>query len=538
MAAKYAKILLFVSNDGVRVYGWQHRVLTLLGSYAATPEGRQAFDGQLAEVGHLPHYVLLDVVEEDFHTETIPHVYGRDRAALLVRKRQQQFRGSHYTNAWLQGREEGGRRDDRILLSGLLTNDLLDGWLDYLLRRHVPLAAVCSMALLSVSVVNRFNPDAEHVLLVTEEGRSGIRQSYFKNGELKFSRLTALQDTDEAELAPKIVAESRRTRQYLASLRLLGREDVVSTLVLCHANNRERLQQQCRSGEGVEFLFMALEDVAKAFRLHYAGPIGVAELLLQLLAKRGWRNHYAPSSRRRHYWLWRAGRWLTLGAVVTLLLGGAIAAWLQQETGSIKDATLALANQRHSAERLKKDNLLPLSDLPPPAVMKQAVDRINLAHQRWPSMSEQLQRLSQLLTRYEALQLAELGWAVSPDESFLSEAVTQGGGMSNGAMPTPDPASAADGTSPAPATKRNELVHLRGSINPFTDNYRFALESIQHFSQEWERENKAKVRLLKLPIDVKSDKTIDLEQLSQGKEQDKTDFELLLVRPLPLGGGQ
>ena len=57
---------------------------------------------------------------------------------------------------------------------------------------------------------------------------------------------------------------------------------------------------------------MALEDVASAFRLHYPGSISVAELLLQLMAKRGRRNHYAPPERRRHFWLWQLGRGLVL----------------------------------------------------------------------------------------------------------------------------------------------------------------------------------------------------------------------------------
>ncbi|MGL5987028.1 MAG: hypothetical protein ACRCZ5_09165 [Burkholderiales bacterium] len=541
MAAQPAKILLFISNDSLAAYGWRRRTLSLLGRFQPTPEGRAAFDVLIAGFARIPHYVLLDVVEEDFHTETIPHVYGRDRKALLARKRQQHFRGSHYSNAWLQGREPDGRRDDRVLLSGLLNDELVDGWLNCLQRRQVPLAAVCSMALLCVSVVKRFNPDAEHVLLVTEEAGSGIRQSYYKNGELKFSRLTALQDVDEAELGPKIIAESRRTRQYLASLRLLGRDDVLSTLVLCHADNRERLQEACVRSEGIDFHFMALEDVAAALRLHYPGSISVAELLLQLLAKRGRRNHYAPPARRRHFWLWQLGRGLVFASVLVVLLGGVTAAWLLQQSQETASATQILLSQAQRAERQKQQNVLPVSDLPSPAVMRQAVNRIDLAQQRWPSMTQQLLHLSQLLSRYEALHLSEIAWAVSTDESFVTDTPAQGTQQQAGVADTVP--AAGDGSEAAPSgdagpIRRNELVRVRGTVQPFTDNYRFALDTIQQFAGQWARDNAAQVRQLKLPIDIKPSQTIDLEQLRQGREQEHTDFELLLVRPLPVEGGQ
>lgn len=535
MAAKASKILLFISNDCLSAYAWRRRDLSLLGRFEPTPEGRAALDTLLADIGHIPHYVLLDVVEEDFHTETIPHVYGRDRAALLARKRQQQFRGSHYSNAWLQGRESEGRRDDRVLLSGLLNDELLDGWLNCLQRRKVPLAAVCSMALLCVSVVKRFNPDAEHVLLVSEEAGSGIRQSYYKNGELKFSRLTALQDYDEAELAPKIVAESRRTRQYLASLRLLGRDDLLNTLVLCHASNRERLQQECQRGEGIEFRFMALEDVASAFRLHYPGSISVAELLLQLMAKRGWRNHYAPPERRRHFWLWQVGRGLVAVSILTLLAAAGTVSWLLQQSSETADSTQLLYAQKSRAERLQRQSTLPVSNLPAPAVMKQAVNRIELAQQRWPSMSLRLQQLSHLLSQYQPLQLSEIGWAVSPDESFAVDGPEKGNG--GAAAVVVDVAPGVPGVVPE-VPQRNELVRLRGTVQPFTDNYRFALENVQQFAGQWEQEKGVTVKRQKLPIDVKPSQTIDLEHMRQDRGENQTDFELLLVRPLPVGAGQ
>lgn len=519
------KILLFVCNDRLLAYGWRGRQLALFGRYAADAHGRSDFAAMVAAHARVPFYLLLDVVEEDFHTETVPHVLGKDHAALLRRKLQQYFRGGHYVNAWVQGREEEGRRDDRVLLSGLLTNDLLDGWLDILDQYRAPLATICSIALLSVSIVKRFYPDSEHVLLVTEDSDSGIRQSYFRNGDLKFSRLTALPGCDEGELAPKIMSESRRTRQYLASLRLVARDDPVTTLVLCHAAKRERLQRECHGGDGLEFQFLALEDVAGAFRMKPRSNLSVAELMLHLIGQRQWRNHYAPSKRRSNYRLWLSGRMLNAAAALVLLVGVGVAGWLMQQSADVEASTASLNSKALQAERLKRANLLPASDMPAPAILKQAVERIAAAQQNWPSLSQRLLQLSGLFDRYPQLTLDSLSWGVSANEELLSDAA-------DSAAPKAPEEGADAGTEPAPVKKRNEIIRLQGRVNPFTDNYRFAIDSVERFSKDWERLAGQPVRRVKVPLYTRPDKPIDMEQQGGAEEPDKTDYELLLVRPL------
>lgn len=523
------KILLFVCNDRLLAYGWRGRQLALFGRYAADAHGRSDFAALVAAHARVPFYLLLDVVEEDFHTETVPHVLGKDHAALLRRKLQQHFRGGHYVNAWVQGREEEGRRDDRVLLSGLLTNDLLDGWLDILDQYRAPLATICSVALLSVSIVKRFYPDSEHVLLVTEDSDSGIRQSYFRNGDLKFSRLTALPGCDEGELAPKIMSESSRTRQYLASLRLVTRDDPVTTLVLCHAAKRERLQRECHGGDRLEFRFLALEDVASAFRMAPHANPSVAELMLSLIGQRHWRNHYAPGKRRRNYRLWLSGRMLNAAAALVLLAGAGLAGWLLQQSADIDASTAALDSKVLQAERLKRSNVLPASDLPAPAVLKQAVERIAAARQNWPSLQQRLVQLSGLFDRYPQLTLDTLSWGVSNNEELLSD------GADTVAPKAPEDGTDA-GTAAPPEKKRNEIIRLQGRISPFTDNYRFAIDSVERFGKDWERQAGLPVRRLKVPLYTHPDKPIDMEQSTGAADPDKPDYDLLLVRPLLPGG--
>jgi len=82
--------------------------------FAADETGLSAFRRRLAELETAPLAVLVDVVEEEFRQDTIPHVGGADRRSVLGRKYARLFRGTPYHHALMQGRESGERRSVRM----------------------------------------------------------------------------------------------------------------------------------------------------------------------------------------------------------------------------------------------------------------------------------------------------------------------------------------------------------------------------------------------------------------------------------------
>ena len=110
-----------IAVDTVTVYHWdRRRGLTEPFAFDANETDLVHFSRYLRESPALPTYILVDIVEEEYRQETIPHLRGSDRQAVIKRKQARLFRGTPYCYTSLQGREAGGRRDQQLLSSRLM----------------------------------------------------------------------------------------------------------------------------------------------------------------------------------------------------------------------------------------------------------------------------------------------------------------------------------------------------------------------------------------------------------------------------------
>ena len=67
-------------------------------------------------------------MKKNFRRETIPHVFGPDRLAIIQRRQDRLFRDTPYRHYDIQGREEDARRDDRILLTAITNAGIITPW--------------------------------------------------------------------------------------------------------------------------------------------------------------------------------------------------------------------------------------------------------------------------------------------------------------------------------------------------------------------------------------------------------------------------
>ncbi len=87
---------LFVGSDKVAVYHWADNTIGNSYLFDASEEGFEYFGRYLSEVDNDPMYILVDTTTEEYQLDTIPHVFGADRKALIERKQDRAFRGTPY----------------------------------------------------------------------------------------------------------------------------------------------------------------------------------------------------------------------------------------------------------------------------------------------------------------------------------------------------------------------------------------------------------------------------------------------------------
>lgn len=199
--------VFFFSGYRLKVFEWHDKYL--LGSCEFEPDedGLDCFRRYLRTAVPMPVQFLVDVIEEDFRREAIPHVNSRDRKVVVSRLLDRYYRGFIYQHVEPVGRSKTGRRDDLLLISSLTNNELFAPWLALLVEQQIPLAGIWSLPLLSTRLLKLVADKEENVLLVSRQVQSALRESYFQKSSLVLSRQEKLDryldQSDSAEIAIK-----------------------------------------------------------------------------------------------------------------------------------------------------------------------------------------------------------------------------------------------------------------------------------------------------------------------------------------------
>ena len=214
-----SKHFLYLTNDKLVALIWKGGTIVERDVFGSTELAMPAFTQYVARHRDVSTYIVTDLIEEDFRLDTVPHLRGNDQDAVLGRKLAQLYRASPFRHGIIQGREQEGRRDDKVLYHAVTNPELLKPLLAILDRAEVPLEGIYSSAVLSGRLLEALHAFFQHTLLVTIVPDFGLRQTYFQNKQIKFSRLTPIVFDEGQPVGDLIAAETSRTWQYLDSLR-------------------------------------------------------------------------------------------------------------------------------------------------------------------------------------------------------------------------------------------------------------------------------------------------------------------------------
>lgn len=375
----------------------------------------------------IPFSIIVDYFDEDFRQNTITHVRGTDRKAILERKSKSYYRSTPFRYSRVTGREESGRRDDRAVFSALTQADVVNVWVDAILNNRGQIISITSAPYLSECWIDTFVKQGieakSNFLLLSYDWFSGLRTTFLKNGVVIFSRQTQRDIHDLSELVSLVKDQAVQTRRYLESTKLISYDDHL-TCVLFHTQP--------------EFIDLSAELSPKTkLQGFYDGPVGNIEggrsvFLSQFIPSTIHRfkldvsryNRYASQDTTRYYWIARIRKSLYISSACIVVIG--FLASLQPAFYAFKNYDLAQQLEMKIGPLTVEYEML-RKDFPETPIGSSIMEALVETNSRLSSSSlvglKMVERLSHVLSNRPDVALRSIGWQLQTQHS--ADASTQ-----------------------------------------------------------------------------------------------------------------
>jgi hypothetical protein len=480
--------LLYLSAHYLSAFQWHSGALTAEGVFEATESGFKEFASYLSAHPESIYSMLTNVAEEGFQLDSIPVLHGADRQAILERKLSQQFFNAELTASFSLGYQKAQRKNERVMLAALTNSDFFIPWLECLVNSGVALAGLYSLPFLAATLLKKLNLVEDQCLLLSVQDQS-IRQSYFEKGELHFSRLTPLPSSSISGIAQSFSSEAHKLQQYLASQRLVGREQPITAHLLAHPAAFKAIQSSCMDSGTIHFKLLNIEECASKIGLKSPPKDTHCEsLFLHLLGSSPPRTQFANDNLRHDYHLLQIRAALlgvgALALAASLLFCGKLLLdkhSTAQETRLLRSET---AQFRQRYEDIAKT-------LPPVPVshetLHRVIDRYRELDRKNTSPKDLYREISRALRALPAIEVDSIDWKSSGSETLPA------------AAPPPGPI----------PPKDSDTAMLRGSIKlDITATPRQILGVFDQLVDALKSNPKIQVEILKRPFDIESGKPL------------------------------
>jgi hypothetical protein len=512
--------VFFLAGGRLAVYHWSGGALLEPLWFGADEDGLTEFALYLAHSPPDPVYLLVDVVEEEFREESIPHVVGGDRRSLIRTRLNRLFRDPTYSYAVVQGRDTDGRRDDNVLFTALIRPDLLSPWVGQIAKHKVPLAGVYSLPIVSEALIKRMPVESDHALLVTLQSTGGLRQTFFNKQQIKLSRLAIMPPGETPGHASYVLGEIEKIRRYLNSLRQLPHDSPLDVYVVGGGALLADITRQSPDSLTTRHHLFELDEVAEMMGMK--GPYGAEysdKLFAHVLAKKRLPNQYAPASQTRHFTMYQTRIGLIAASILLVVVSAFISGSnvvegviASSDNVSAKQQT-AFYDERYQIARDRMPKI-PAE----PQDIKSAVEMAQTLQTYKTTPRAMIVTLSEGLAAFPGLKLKSISWAASTDP----EKSVAGGGRRADVRTSVVPAASDSNEAPY-----FQIAHLKGSVDPFNGDYREALALVRRFAATLLGLPEVEaVHVIELPLDIGSDSAL---QGNTAQQANSAPFELRVV---------
>lgn len=409
MAVK--RIFYVTSNELSAVFFDGGRV-NLLGKFQLTDEGIEGFSDLVSQDPDHPTAFIVDVIEEEFRVENVPYANGSDRVNLLERKTNALFHNAKYTSAQVLGRSKEGRRDNNVLFSALNNAEVLERWHKVTKNARVPLAGVYSVPMLTGMLVRKLKIGHPNTLFLSVQNERLLRQSFFKKGKLKLSRLTRLNTLDDDDFLKNLLNEVSRNKRYLERLQLIDFNQPLEVYILTEGEQLEILRAGCHDDEKINYHLLDLNEISS--RLGIKQTLGADECewcYASLLNTRKPVGNYIRPNEQTYYTQFNLRKMIvgaSLASAVFMTSWGGMDIYAGQEL-AVKTAQIEVQARQISAEIARKDKSY-LDSNYEPQVMRAVVEINDVLTAHKPDPLETLSYIGSSLNKHPNIVLDKIMW--------------------------------------------------------------------------------------------------------------------------------
>jgi hypothetical protein len=375
-----------------------------------------------------------------------------------------------------------------------------------------------------------------------------LRQTYFQNKQVKFSRLTPIVFDAGQPAGALIAAETSRTWQYLDSLRFFATGETLEVSIVVHAHDRQMVTDAIRSYPLIQYRFLDMDEVAQKLKLKPA-PVSshAEELLVHLYAQSRIENHFATPEQRRFavYKRVRLGLFALTGGIMAA--GAAAASFNLYQASKISSEIDQRSNTMRPLQAEYRSVVNEISKQTAASdTVRDASGFFNQYMRPAPASPGDLVRtFSSALTEFPNINLRQLVWAPASDANVTpSYTVTaaQGGNVLQSAakadiVAAGQPA-AAPGTpvstplDPLLSDGKFQALIVEAAISPFDGNFRKATSDINSFVARINQLPGVSASVLVEALDVRPNASIMATETAQLMPQPDARFVLKLVRSM------
>jgi len=518
-----AKLLVYVSASGASATVTRGGKVNAPMHFTTDAEGIAAFRDIISIHPSRPAFIVVDATEEDYRFETLPHASGADREQMVGRKLRQHYRNTPYSMAQLVGRDSEKRRDDRFLFCALTNPEVIKPWLDVLTAAEQPIGGLFLLPLVLCRLVGGIAPKVANLLTISVLP-SGIRLSFFRDGDFRLSRLSRA-DAAPGTLARAISEEVSNTRLYLHALRVATLDEPVSLLLLDHADQLGNFPQHFASDiQGVSCEVVSGQVIAEKLKLTPGVVADTPETAyLQLLADHTPSSNLAKPDITQEYRRLRVRNKLYRASVASAFAG---LCW----AGFNLSQQLMLDDERDDMARQT-------------ALVNNEYETVTRQFPSASTSAENLRRTTEIAERLRATEktpldfFAALSRALAPDPELAVVEVTwrySTNEISTGTgAATP---AAADPAAPPPPSaagrggQRRQSGLLAGEIRNFRGDYRNAIERINRLAERRRKDSSVlEVRVAQLPLNVSPSLSISGSASDSPALGGSTEFKLVVI---------